>query len=136
MIICGAAFSYVYNFFSEKTSHSTEEKEESIPEAEEEKEPEEEEKTDPMKALEAFSNDEYTPLNSSINVPEIEEEAEMEKEDESLFDDENAKRPFESYFNVKNEDAHYDRSQTISLVPPEEEEDNEPKFKGFFKKKK
>ena len=100
-------------------------------------ETEEEEDTDPMKAVEAFSNNEFTPIDSSaMHIPEIEEDAEMEKEDESLFEDENAKRPFESYFNINNNDAHYDRSQTISLVPPEDEDDDQPKFKGFFKKKK
>ena len=104
---------------------------------EEEIEEIEEEPADPMEAVEAFSNDEITPVDTdSANIPEISEEAEMESEDESLFDDENAKRPFESYFNVNNNDAHYDRSQTISLVPPEEEEEQQPKFKGFFKKKK
>ena len=54
---------------------------------------------------------------------------------ESLFDDDD-QLPFESYFNVKREDVHNDKSQTISLIPPEDDEDDEPKFKGFFKKKK
>ena len=115
---------------------------EEIEEPEQEEEAEEpevtEEPADPMEAVEAFSNNKITPVDTSaLNIPEIDEDAEMEKEDKSLFDDENAKRPFESYFNVNNNDAHYDRSQTISLVPPEEEEEEEqPKFKGFFKKKK
>ena len=90
-----------------------------------------------MDAVEAFSKDEITPIDTSkAFVPEIEEEPEME---ESLFDkDEDEKLPFESYFNVNKEDAHFDKTQTISLVPPEDgdEDDGEPKFKGIFKKKK
>ena len=44
---------------------------------------------------------------------------------------------FENYFNVNTKDAHFDKTQTISLIPPEDDEDDdEPKFKGFFKKKK
>ncbi len=117
--------------FEDISSENNEEDEETAEE-------DEEENTDPMEAVEAFSNNEFTPIDSSgMNIPEIGEEAEMEKEDESLFEDENAKRPFESYFNINNNDAHYDRSQTISLVPPEDDEEEEqPKFKGFFKKKK
>ncbi len=114
--------------------------EDEIEEIEEtEKEEENEFERDPMKAVEAFSADEITPLDTeSLGIPEINEEAEMEGEEEkSLFDDENAEQPFESYFNVSNNDPHYDRSQTISLVPPEDDdEDDQPKFKGFFKKKK
>ena len=58
-------------------------------------------------------------------------------DDESLFD-EGDQLPFENYFNINREDVHNDKSQTISLIPPEddEDEDDEPKFKGFFKKKK
>lgn len=108
------------------------------PETEEVEEIEEiEEVTDPMDAVEAFSQNEITPIDTTApSVPVIDEEPEMEQAEKSLFDDD-AKLPFESYFNVKREDAHLDRSQTISLIPPEEEEDdNEPKFKGLFKKKK
>ena len=56
-------------------------------------------------------------------------------EEKSLFDE---KLPFENYFNVKTEDAHLDKTKTISLIPPDDDEDDddEPKFKGFFKKKK
>ena len=131
----------------EETEEAEEEEEEAFEEIEEieeaeeepeeeEEEAEEEEPEDPMKAVEAFSADEITPIEISSDIPEIDEEAEMEEDNKSLFDDDNAKSPFESYFNVKNDDAHYDRSQTISLVPPEDEEDDSPKFKGFFKKKK
>ena len=48
-------------------------------------------------------------------------------------------QPFESYFNLKKEDAHLDKTQTISLVPPDDYddgEDDEPRHKAFFKKKK
>ncbi len=89
---------------------------------------------DPMEAVEAFSTDKITPIDKSKPVvPEIEEEAEME--DKSLFEE---KLPFENYFHVKTEDAHLDKTQTISLIPPEDDDDDddEPKFKGFFKKKK
>ncbi|MBE6741269.1 MAG: DivIVA domain-containing protein [Ruminococcaceae bacterium] len=96
---------------------------------------EEEEFEDPMKAVAAFSADELTPVDApAIDIPEIEED---DTEDEkSLFDEEEKSQPFESYFNISSNDAHYDRNQTISLVPPEDEEDEPPKFKGFFKKKK
>lgn len=97
--------------------------------------------TDPMQAVEAFSNDEITPVDTSVPViSEIDEEPEMvdhEESEKSLFDDDGEQLPFETYFNVNKEDAHGDPSQTISLVPPEEDEDDDqPKFKGFFKKKK
>lgn len=94
---------------------------------------EDEEPLDPMKAVEAFSQNEITPIEKSA-VPEISEDADMEDE-ESLFD-ESEQLPFENYFNVNREDVHNDKSQTISLIPPEDDEDEEPKFKGFFKKKK
>lgn len=101
------------------------------------------EDTDPMAAVEAFSQDEITPVDDTEPyIPEIQEEAQMEEiksdVEESLFDNEEV-QPFETYFNIKREDAHSDRTQTISLVPPEDEDDedgDEPKFKGFFKKKK
>lgn len=104
----------------------------------------EEEPEDPMKAVEAFSQDEITPIDASVPaISEIDEEPEMvdyEESEKSLFDDDNEQLPFETYFNVNKEDAHGDPTQTISLVPPEEDEedddDDQPKFKGFFKKKK
>ncbi|WP_297128547.1 DivIVA domain-containing protein [uncultured Eubacterium sp.] len=98
-------------------------------------EEDEEETLDPMEAVEAFSQNEITPIDKS-SVPEISEDADMENDD-SLFD-EGDQLPFENYFNVNREDVHNDKSQTISLIPPEddEDEDDEPKFKGFFKKKK
>lgn len=101
----------------------------------EEFEEDEDEPLDPMEAVEAFSQSEITPIEKSA-VPEISEDADMEN-DESLFD-EGDQLPFENYFNINREDVHNDKSQTISLIPPEddEDEDDEPKFKGFFKKKK
>lgn len=101
----------------------------------EELEEDEDEPLDPMEAVEAFSQNEITPIEKSA-VPEISEDADMEN-DESLFD-EGDQLPFENYFNINREDVHNDKSQTISLIPPEddEDEDDEPKFKGFFKKKK
>ena len=88
-----------------------------------------------MEAVEAFSQNEITPLKSnSAMIPEIDEEADMEEG--TLFDNEQ-ELPFEQYFNVNQKDVHNDKSQTISLVPPEDDdEDEQPKFKGFFKKKK
>ncbi len=89
---------------------------------------------DAKAAVEAFSNDEITPVDSSQHIiPEITEEPEME---DVSSDDE---QPFESYFNLKKEDAHLDKTQTISLVPPDDYddgEDDEPRHKAFFKKKK
>lgn len=101
----------------------------------EEFEEDEDEPLDPMEAVEAFSQNEITPIEKSA-VPEISEDADMEN-DESLFD-EGDQLPFENYFNINREDVHNDKSQTISLIPPEDDEDDddEPKFKGFFKKKK
>lgn len=101
----------------------------------EEFEEDEDEPLDPMEAVEAFSQNEITPIEKSA-VPEISEDADMEN-DESLFN-EGDQLPFENYFNINREDVHNDKSQTISLIPPEddEDEDDEPKFKGFFKKKK
>ena len=101
----------------------------------EEFEEDEDEPLDPMEAVEAFSQNEITPIEKSA-VPEISEDADMENY-ESLFD-EGDQLPFENYFNINREDVHNDKSQTISLIPPEddEDEDDEPKFKGFFKKKK
>lgn len=101
----------------------------------EELEEDEDEPLDPMEAVEAFSQNEITPIEKSA-VPEISEDADMEN-DESLFD-EGDQLPFENYFNINREDVHNDKSQTISLIPSEddEDEDDEPKFKGFFKKKK
>lgn len=79
-------------------------------------EEEDDEPADPMEAVAAFSQ--------------------TNNEEKSLFEDENA-LPFENFFNVNTNDAHGDRNQVISLVPPEdEEEDDAPKFKGFFKKRK
>ena len=95
---------------------------------------EDEELPDPMEAVEAFSQNQITPIDSGVSIPEINDEPEMDDQ-ESLFDDDD-QLPFESYFNVKREDVHNDKSQTISLIPPEDNEDDEPKFKGFFKKKK
>lgn len=97
---------------------------------------EDDELTDPMAAVEAFSKTSVTPVSADARtVTEITDEADMQSQS-SLFDDETS-LPFESYFKVKREDAHTDKSQVISLVPPEEdEEDDEPRFRGFFKKKK
>ena len=79
-----------------------------------------------MKAVEAFSQNEITPIEKTA-VPEISEDTDMEDE-ESLFDD-GEQLPFENYFNVNREDVHNDKSQTISLIPPEDNEDEEPKWR-------
>ncbi|MBQ8077523.1 MAG: DivIVA domain-containing protein [Eubacterium sp.] len=98
-----------------------------------------EEPQDPMKAVEAFSQNGMTPIEKdAFSVPEITEDAPVEEDEEgSLFEEQ--KPNFEKYFHVNKQDAHGDRTQTISLVPPEDdddEQDDEPKFKGFFGKKK
>ena len=87
---------------------------------------EDDEPADPMEAVEAFSQNQITPIKSDSPIPEISEDADMEDDD------------FEAYFNVNQQDVHNDKSQTISLIPPEGDEDDEPqpKFKGIFKKKK
>ena len=96
------------------------------------------EPADPMKAVEAFSQNGITPLDEdAINIPEITEDVPMQSAGEKSLFDEEAELPFESYFNVKTDDAHGDRTQTISLVPPEDdEEEDDGKHKGFFGKKK
>lgn len=101
----------------------------------EEEDDEDDEFSDPMAAVEAFSQNTFTPSSGSRTVNEIVDDSDIEEQG-SLFDDE-AALPFESYFNVKREDVHNDKTQTISLIPPEDdEEDDEPRFRGFFKKKK
>lgn len=97
---------------------------------------EEDEPADPMEAVEAFSQNQITPIKSDSPIPEISEDADMENDDD-LFDN-SGELPFEAYFNVNQQDVHNDKSQTISLIPPEGDEDDEPqpKFKGIFKKKK
>lgn len=94
------------------------------------------EPVDPMAAVDAFSSDEITPVSDNRGFSEITEDAELEEK--SLFDGE--EQPFESYFNVSKKDAHLDKTQTISLVPPEDYDDDgddeEPRHKGFFHKKK
>ena len=97
---------------------------------------EEDEAGDPMEAVEAFSQNQITPIKSDSPIPEISEDADME-DDDDLFDN-SGELPFEAYFNVNQQDVHNDKSQTISLIPPEGDEDDEPqpKFKGIFKKKK
>lgn len=97
---------------------------------------EEDEPADPMEAVEAFSQNQITPIKSDSPIPEISEDADME-DDDDLFEN-SGELPFEAYFNVNQQDVHNDKSQTISLIPPEGDEDDEPqpKFKGIFKKKK
>lgn len=76
-------------------------------------------------ALNAFSEDEITPVEGNgATIPVIDEEPEF---DEVM--------PFENFFNV---DKHpIDTDETISLTAPEEdEEEDTSKFKGFFKKRK
>ena len=113
--------------------------EEDVKEAVEKFSAEPEEPQDPMKAVEAFSQNGITPIETdTFAVPEITEDVEVEGEEEdSLFEE--PERDFEKYFHVNKTDAHGDKTQTISLVPPEDDdddEDSEPKFKGFFGKKK
>lgn len=100
-------------------------------EAEEEEQPE---PIDPMDAVAAFSTDEITPIDTKKAVLEINEEVQLE--DGSLFDEQNKKPDFENYFEVSHKDVHGDKSEVISLLPPDEEDDDAPLFRGFFKKKK
>lgn len=98
------------------------------------------EPADPIEAVKAFSSNEYVPYEKTAPyISEIDEEPEMEEpkfdEEKSLFDDDPL--PFENFFTIKRESQDTDRTETISLVPPEDDDDdNQPKFKGFFKKRK
>ena len=94
-------------------------------------------------ALNAFTEDEITPLDENApTISEIDEEPELEQvppqqEEKTLFDDQ-AAMPFEDYFHVKSGDER--TSETISLTAPDEddyeEEEGSSKLRGFFKKKK
>lgn len=82
-------------------------------------------------AIDAFDKDELTPVEG-VPVTEITEEPEMEPaaEPEKEYNDE---LPFESFFNVKAEGR---TNEKISLIPPDDfEEEEDLKFRGFFKKK-
>jgi uncharacterized protein YbjQ (UPF0145 family) len=76
-------------------------------------------------ALNAFTDDEITPVEETGGtIPVISEEAELE-----------TPMPFENYFNVDKVDTNTD--ETISLkAPDEDDESDNSKFKGFFRKKK
>lgn len=76
-------------------------------------------------ALDAFTTDEITPIDESVKtIPVIEDESDME-----------GSMPFESFFNIKKETER--TNETISLIPPDDEDEGDgSKFKGFFKKKK
>ncbi|MDE6413359.1 MAG: hypothetical protein K2K42_05700, partial [Eubacterium sp.] len=80
-------------------------------------------------AIDAFSKDEITP-NEGHPVTEITEEPEMEQPAEKKEEE----LPFEKFFGVKPEGR---TTEKISLIPPDdfEEDDDELKFRGFFKKK-
>ncbi|MDE6124665.1 MAG: DivIVA domain-containing protein [Eubacterium sp.] len=82
-------------------------------------------------AINAFSNDEITPIEGHP-VTEITEEPEMEPATKTENGEE---LPFETFFNVKQEGR---TNEKISLIPPEDYDDEEEdlKFRGFFKKKK
>ena len=97
---------------------------EPIEEKEEEPQPPTEEEV--ASALNAFTDNNITPVeDSESSIPVIEEEPELE----------NA-MPFESFFNVDKSSAN--TSETISLTAPDEDDDDDDtsKFKGFFKKRK
>jgi cell division septum initiation protein DivIVA len=76
-------------------------------------------------ALNAFTDNEITPVEETGGtIPVISEEAELE-----------TPMPFENYFNVDKVDTNTD--ETISLkAPDEDDESDNSKFKGFFRKKK
>lgn len=83
-------------------------------------------------AIDAFTNDEITPINEHP-INEITEEPEMEETGEKGYNEE---LPFESFFNVKHNEGR--TNEKISLIPPDDydEEEEDLKFRGFFKKKK
>lgn len=77
-------------------------------------------------AIDAFSADEITPIDENASsIPVIEDEPEFE-----------STMPFEEYFKVDRSVENTD--ETLSLIPPDDEDENDgsTKFKGFFKKKK
>lgn len=76
-------------------------------------------------ALNAFTEDEITPVEGNgATIPVIEEEPEFEQA-----------MPFENFFNVDKHPISSD--ETISLTSPDEdEEEDTSKFRGFFKKRK
>lgn len=82
-------------------------------------------------ALDAFSKDEITPVSDEVPIAEISEEPEMEQ-----IENHDSELPFESFFNVKHSEGR--TNEKISLIPPDdyEEEEENLKFRGFFKKKK
>lgn len=84
-------------------------------------------------AIEAFDKDEITPVEGHP-VTEITEEPEMEPAVPEQEKGYNEELPFESFFNVKAEGR---TNEKISLIPPDdfEEEEEDLKFRGFFKKK-
>ena len=97
---------------------------EPIEEEEEEPQPPTEEEV--ASALNAFTDNNITPVeDTGATIPVIDEEPELE----------NA-MPFESFFNVDKSSAN--TNETISLTAPDEDEDDDDssKFKGFFKKRK
>lgn len=96
---------------------------EAVEEDEEDEQPTEEEVES---ALNAFTADEITPVDDAVaSIPVIEDEPEFE-----------SSQPFETFFNVDKTNKITD--ETISLIAPDEDDDEEDKgkFKGFFKKKK
>ena len=77
-------------------------------------------------AVDAFSEDEITPITSDAKIREIEEEAELEEPATS----------FEDFFNVGGDVR---TEEKVSLVSPEEQEDDDDddlKYRGFFKKRR
>ena len=95
-------------------------------------------------AINDFSSKDYIPYEKTTDyIEEIDEEPEMQDvysnpqddSEKSLFDDDDA-LSFENFFNVDSENKD-NRNDVISLIPPEnEEEPEEPKFKGLFGRKK
>lgn len=92
---------------------------------------EEDEEPDVKEAIDAFSQD---PADDG-EVTEINEEPEMEQQENDEEED-GQHLPFEDFFHVKPEGVR--TSEKISLIPPDEEDDEDGgvKFKGFFKKKR
>lgn len=82
-------------------------------------------------AIDAFTKDEITPIDEH-NISEITEEPEMEEAPKPAAEE----YAFESFFNVKQTEGR--STEKISLIPPDdfEEDDDDLKFKGFFKRRK
>jgi hypothetical protein len=80
-----------------------------------------------MEAVAAFSHREYTPpVTTTRPITEYTDD-EDDEEEGSLFDN-GGEQPFERFFDVSTRDAHMDKTQQISLLPPDDDENEDDDF--------